>query len=181
MFRTKDNDSSKKTRSVMVSGDKDFLRAPSTWPTTENNRSTGQEVAEMVKKRRASRESVGKWCPETSDSSTFLFMCTYREITWTSLRDWPPRQVARRVESTTTLCTTETLGAIILTSFEHLRKPLLFVVLLYVVDHNRRWFALDQFHYDMLTTLLIFRFHAHHTQGMILQPQGINDGIGLSH
>jgi hypothetical protein len=28
----------------------------------------------------------------------------------------------------------------------------------------------------MLTTLLIFRFHAQHTQGMILQPQGIHGG-----
>ncbi len=43
----------------MVSGDKDDLRAESNWPVTENKRSTGQEVEEIVKKRRASRERVG--------------------------------------------------------------------------------------------------------------------------
>jgi hypothetical protein len=30
---------------------------------TENKRSTGQEVVEITKKKRANQESVGKWCP----------------------------------------------------------------------------------------------------------------------
>ena len=49
-----------KTRRVMVSGLEDALRASSTCPATENKRSTGHEVAEIAKKRRTSRESIGK-------------------------------------------------------------------------------------------------------------------------
>ena len=43
------------------------------------------------------------------------------------------------------------------------------------VDHSRRWFGLTQFQCDMLTTVLICRFIAQHTQGMILQRQVIVD------
>ena len=55
-------------------------------------------------------------------------------------------------------------------------RQLLLVVLLHVVDHSRRRFALTQFHCDMLSTVLVRRFIVHHTQSMMLQPQGINDG-----
>ena len=51
-----------KTRRVMVSGLTDSLRVSSTCPVTENKRSRGHEVSEITKKRRANRESVGKWC-----------------------------------------------------------------------------------------------------------------------
>jgi hypothetical protein len=48
--------------------------------------------------------------------------------------------------------------------------------LLHVVEHNRRRFALTQFHCNMFSTVLVRRFITHHTQNMILQPEGINDG-----
>ncbi len=55
-------------------------------------------------------------------------------------------------------------------------SPLILVVLLHVVDHSRRRFALTQFHCNMLSTVLVRRFITQHTQSMILQPQGISGG-----
>ena len=49
IFRIKGRSSSMKTSRVKVSGDKDVLRTTSTWPVTENKRSTGHEVVRTAK------------------------------------------------------------------------------------------------------------------------------------